>query len=339
MSQVGTRATSFWLGYQNYDGNPRWGFTFRNADSDAANWTTLTTGALTTADIGRWVNLAATYDGATGTMSLYVNGVLGATTVMLTPWNATGPLYIGGALWAPPGGAAVLGDPWIGAIDEARAYAGVVPQAAGDWRFGSCTGSPVVCADAAIGNHPLTLASGATWTTSGHGENSSGLALNGASQAQTAGAVAVTDASFTVSAWVKLTGTGSDQIAVSQDGNRVSAFELGFRAASGGSWCFSRRTSDADAASTVSACTGASGAAGTWVHIAGAYDAARGELVLYVGGDEAARVPYAGAAWSSSGPFVVGRSRAAAAPAARLTGTVDDVRVFQGLLASASALM
>lgn len=338
ISQVGTRATSFWLGYQNYDGNPRWGFTFRNADSDTANWTTLTTGQLTTADIGRWTHLAGTYDATTGVMSLYVNGALAVTTVLLTPWNAAGPLYVGGALWAPPGGAAVLGDPWIGAIDEARAYAGVVPQAAGDWRFGSCTGTPVVCADGAIGNHPLTLASGATWSTSGHAD-SSGLALNGTGQAQTAVAVAATEASFTVSAWVKLTGTGADQIAVSQDGTRVSAFELGFRAASGGSWCFSRRTADADAAGTVSACAAAAGAAGTWVHVAGTYDATRGQLVLYVNGTEVTRVAYTGAAWSSAGPFVVGRARAAAAPTARLTGTVDDVRLFQGVPADASVLM
>ena len=43
-------------------------------------------------------HLVATYQAATGAMSLYVNGnLVGTGTDTGTPWAATGPLLIGGA--------------------------------------------------------------------------------------------------------------------------------------------------------------------------------------------------------------------------------------------------
>ncbi len=77
---------------------------------------------------GVWTHLAAVYDGIGGTLKLYRNGVLTATTVTTTPPNvgimepSTGALQMG---------ASEFGEQFAGALDEPRAYNYPLPISAG----------------------------------------------------------------------------------------------------------------------------------------------------------------------------------------------------------------
>ncbi len=77
---------------------------------------------------GIWTHLAVTYDGIGGTLKLYRNGVLTATTPTTTPPDvgimepSTGPLQMG---------ASEFGEQFAGALDEPRAYNYPLPISAG----------------------------------------------------------------------------------------------------------------------------------------------------------------------------------------------------------------
>ncbi len=77
---------------------------------------------------GIWTHLAAVYDGIGGTLKLYRNGVLEATTTTVPPPAAgimepsTGPLQMG---------ASEFGEQFAGALDEPRAYNYPLPITAG----------------------------------------------------------------------------------------------------------------------------------------------------------------------------------------------------------------
>ncbi|MGW4211689.1 LamG-like jellyroll fold domain-containing protein [Lentzea sp. NPDC004789] len=80
------------------------------------------------AEANQWVHLAATFDATTGTIKLYVNGVMqntfasGTTTgTGLQTFNGTGDFWVGRGIW---GGQ--RSDEWKGDIDDARIYSGVV---------------------------------------------------------------------------------------------------------------------------------------------------------------------------------------------------------------------
>ena len=71
VSQVGDRASAFWL---RYDGNGNnWVFTTATADADNAAHTNLF--ALTKPRAGVWTHIAGSYDAATRQMSIYVDGL------------------------------------------------------------------------------------------------------------------------------------------------------------------------------------------------------------------------------------------------------------------------
>ncbi len=77
---------------------------------------------------GIWTHLAVTYDGIGGTLKLYRNGVLEATTATVTPPGvgimepSSGPLQMG---------ASEFGEQFAGALDEPRAYNYPLPLTAG----------------------------------------------------------------------------------------------------------------------------------------------------------------------------------------------------------------
>jgi Concanavalin A-like lectin/glucanases superfamily len=129
LGQSGSYISGFFLGYRVFsDGSPRWSFSMKDIDSDNGPWVNASSSPVTTADVGRWTHLVGVYDATTGAMSLYINGALaGSATRTAAPWDATGPLTIGAALWSPIGGTARLTDYWNGTIDTVSAYAGAVP--------------------------------------------------------------------------------------------------------------------------------------------------------------------------------------------------------------------
>ncbi|SDY69911.1 Concanavalin A-like lectin/glucanases superfamily protein [Micromonospora pattaloongensis] len=338
LAQLGSKVSPFYLGLRHDSGTPKWAFAVAGSDTDQGNsWTVAYSPALDPGVVGKWVHLAGVYDAPTRGVRLYVNGALLDSLSMPQPlWRAAGPLTVGAARWTPPGGSPVMTDNWLGAIDEVRVYQGVVPQAVGEWRFDSCTGSPVACVDAAAPPHPLTLAAGATWDPAGRGEGA-GLKLAGTGSAATAGAVVNTAQSFTVSSWVKLGATGGDQCAVCFEGARGAAFQLGYAGDVGG-WQFRATRSDADNSATVRAAAPAAASVDTWTHLTGVYDATRATLSLYVNGELAEVTPFTGG-WQASGPLAVGREKRNGAATGHWQGSVDDVRVHAGVIDNPRFLM
>ncbi|MDR7325402.1 MULTISPECIES: LamG domain-containing protein [Catenuloplanes] len=76
-------------------------------------------------DTATWTHVAAVYDAGGRTLRLYVNGVLqGRTTKILTAWQASGPLIVGGCLFN-----GVRTDRWYGGIDDVHAYQGALSDA------------------------------------------------------------------------------------------------------------------------------------------------------------------------------------------------------------------
>ncbi|HET7015872.1 MAG TPA: LamG domain-containing protein [Streptosporangiaceae bacterium] len=331
ISQAGTTASAFSLGYI-ASPNPHWGFVMAQADTASPAFDTAASSTpLTTADLGVWHLLTGSFNAATKTMTLAVDGtVVGTTTRGVASWDSAGPFIVGGG-WYNTADTNL----WNGAIDEVRAYQGTFTSALDDWQFATCTGSPVTCTDQGTGNHPLTLGTGVTWTPGSY--TGSGLTFTGAGTASTAGGTPVdTSGPFTASAWVNLAAVPSaDGVVVAEAGTHQDFFELSYKA-SLGQWCATVFSGDSGTASASSACAG-SVQPGTWTQLAGVFDPLDQTVSLYLNGTLAGTASDT-ATWKASGGVSIGGGWRNGAVAGLLTGRVDDVRLYNGIVADLSAL-
>ncbi|MEV6315390.1 LamG-like jellyroll fold domain-containing protein [Streptomyces sp. NPDC051776] len=144
-----------------------------------------------------------------------------------------------------------------------------------------------------------------------------------------------TDRSFTVAAWVKPASKAEFFTAVGQDGEEVSRFFLQYDA-SIDRWRLALEDIDSSDADEDEAVSETSPAIGTWVHLAGVYDAADDELRLYVNGrlEDTSRHT---ANWSADGAFTVGRGKWEGRPSDQFRGSIDDVRAFPRAVTPAEA--
>ncbi|WP_344460473.1 polymorphic toxin-type HINT domain-containing protein [Kitasatospora kazusensis] len=187
-------------------------------------------------------------------------------------------------------------------------------------------------------------ASGTRWDFDGWADTQhpDSLYLDGsAGQASTPVPVA-TDRSFAVAAWVSDRTTPfippAARVLLSEDGSQVSGFALKMNADR--TWQFSMPTSDsANAAWDTAAAPSPTPAPDpfgkpTWMHLTGVYDAAKGEIRLYVNGTKVASAPHT-STWKASGGLQIGRGLSAGAPADHLLGDVQEVHAWQGTLTDA----
>ncbi|MGI5996611.1 MAG: LamG-like jellyroll fold domain-containing protein [Saccharomonospora viridis] len=65
-------------------------------------------------------HLTGVYDAQAGEARIYVNGRFAGKTTDVHSWNKSGELLIGRTVWT-----GTQADPWYGAIDEVRVFAGV----------------------------------------------------------------------------------------------------------------------------------------------------------------------------------------------------------------------
>src|SRR5581483_1743283 len=218
----------------------------------------------------------------------------------------------------------------LGAPAGARAATGATLT--GHWTFDE--GSGTVAADSSGGGHPLTLQGGASWGPGVVGP--SALLVNGNQQyAAAAGPVIDTTQSFTVSAWVNLNNTNGYQTFVSQDGSQVSGFYLQLR---GDTHRFSFTHIAYDSPSGLGTIAGASGVIpqpGEWYLVTGVYNASKSTISLYVNGALQDTESFSGS-WEASGPLAVGRGKFAGNPTDFVSGRIDDVRVYSGVLAASA---
>ena len=212
----------------------------------------------------------------------------------------------------------------------ATAQHGAAPPAAsliGHWTFDEGTGT--TAADSSGGGHPLALQGGASWTTGVVGP--SALAVTPQQDAASGGPVIDTSKSFTVSAWVNLASTSGYQTFVSEDGTQVSGFYLQLRADTG-RFAFTRLAYDSTAAyGAVASATAIVPQRGVWYQLTGVYDATAQTVSLYVDG-ALQQSTHAVAPWSATGPLAVGRGFFNGAPTDWVSGSIDDVRAYSGVL-------
>jgi hypothetical protein len=180
-------------------------------------------------------------------------------------------------------------------------------------------------ADSTDRKHTASVMSGA-YLASGS------LVLNGTDgYATTAGPVVRTNQSFSVVAKAKLTNTGGRYPVLSQIGNRTSGFSLEYDETVK-TWQLRMTDADKDGPAERFVTANSPAVKDEEVHLAAVYDAAAGELRLYVNG-----VPQGNAAlhvseWHAGGPVQIGQGRFDGQPMQYFPGTVNDARLYQGVL-------
>ncbi|WP_367323934.1 LamG domain-containing protein [Streptomyces sp. HUAS ZL42] len=189
-------------------------------------------------------------------------------------------------------------------------------------------------ADRSGRERPVTLGSGASWTTLRAGGE---LSFDGTSGAYAAtGSVLDTTAPFTVSAWVRLSNDATSPAdlanmytAVSQDGGTTSRFLLQYDNTVG-TWAFKVRSEDQSV--KISAVATSTATLGVWTHLTGVWDGTR--IHLYVNGKLEGSAD-AALSWAATQGFNMGRARYDSAPVNRFKGAIDDVRAYGRALTAA----
>jgi hypothetical protein len=338
ISADSVRTSPFGLGLH----GTTWSMWQHLSDSDSTAFTAAESAA-GTAVLNTWTHLAGVYDPVALTLKLYVNGALVATTPATALWSGAGALVVGRHQWGGAGTGYLTGD-----LDEVLAYArplsdsSVAAMYAGGpvalkWPINETSGT--VLHDSGSGHLDGTIGGGATLVAGNSPTDTTdrALHLNGTTgYAKTAVPVLHTDHSFSVSAWVRLTATGSAgaQCIVSEDGQRTGEFMLQYSGGTNNRWEFAIAGSDVDAPTIVTAYSASPAVAGQWVHLVATYDAPSGQLRLYVNG-----VPQPATATATS----ANRFDAAAAPGSAVEvgrhlwagamnnyfdGDVDDVQLY-----------
>jgi Concanavalin A-like lectin/glucanases superfamily len=201
-------------------------------------------------------------------------------------------------------------------------------------------------ADSTGHGNTATLAGGAT-RTAGRAGVGNALSVNGSSgYAATGGPIATidavtsapktvrTDANFSAAAWVRLSATGGTTLtcAVCPEGSRTSPFLLGYDGPAN-RWTFAMAAADTDTTTVVSVRSDAAPTINQWTHVAGAYDATTHTLRLYVAGVAQTTSATLTGGFNATGPVSIGRRRWAGAAAGFFNGAVDDVRIYDRVVA------
>ncbi|WP_119728643.1 LamG-like jellyroll fold domain-containing protein [Thermomonospora amylolytica] len=380
LSQTGSRTSAFQLSYSKDD--DRWVFGRHDSDSDDA---TQIRAVSTSVPSLEWTHLLGVYDPVARQIRLYVDGRLESSVAYTgTPWHAE-QLQIGRTksegrfqgnakaqidevkLWdraidhdpyrtAPATETADPSDPY--GKPEVWKEANSPVQLAAHWKLDPSEDGTT--APSEHGNTtPLTLQGGAAllpddlfWTQDGMGF----LGLDGIDdQAVASGPIARTDRSFSVAAWVRVTGNPASwpdgkngASVVSQDGEVGNGFSLwAERYGPTGSdtsgerfrWTFST-VGDDTMSPTVHRARSEEVVQYEPVHLVGVYDMTERRIMLYVNGQLArsAQAPFT-RAWAALRQFRIGTARNGGSFANDfLPGQVDEVSVYAGVLTQPDVL-
>ncbi|WP_282205346.1 LamG-like jellyroll fold domain-containing protein [Kitasatospora fiedleri] len=334
VSQDGTQNSGFYLQYNSTVKG--WCLNIMANDTATSTGSGFTPCSSANVAAGTWTHLTGSYDAATKSTRLYVNGTLSASTTGLVNWSAGGNVSIGSALYH-----GTRTDYFPGLISDVQVRTGAMadvaqfgtsgtlgyfqPRPTDRWKLADTT-------DSARAND-LTLTGGATLgTDSGHttlnGNGTDGYASSTTTSLDTG-------KSFTVSAWVKLTSLGANSTFVSQSGTHTNGFTL-YYSASYRAFAFGKTRSDDDTGSytsTYGPTTGSTApAVGVWYHLTGVYDTTTNQVSLYINGAQAATAPYGGGTWNATGPLQIGRRLFKSGYGEYLAGSVSDVQTYNTVL-------
>jgi hypothetical protein len=203
------------------------------------------------------------------------------------------------------------------------------PPAVDDWSF--TEGSGPSAADS-LGAHTATLGTGAAWT--GQGRIGSALSLtgqNGSYAAATATGLD-TSASFTVSAWARLSTLDQTAVVLSQNASHSSSFSLYYSPAYG-QWIFNRNSADSTAPTITRSIGTSTPMAGVWTHLVGVYDKDAQTIQLYVNGVAQGDPVAFTTPWKSTGPLEFGQGQYKDGSSTNFfPGQIDEVQVWNRIL-------
>lgn len=185
-----------------------------------------------------------------------------------------------------------------------------------------------------VGSSTAILASGASWGMDPNRQSVMNSTSSTTSYATAGGPLLNTTASYSVSAWVKLTSTSGDAVAVSQAGTNIGAFFLGYDANKTG-WCFYGYNGDVMS----SGLTNWPGVCPTtdhptlnvWTLLTGVYDASAKTRALYVNGTLIGTGSDT-TAFATSGALTIGDERYNATAAFNFPGQISDVQTYNRAL-------
>ncbi|MGW2516580.1 LamG-like jellyroll fold domain-containing protein [Streptomyces sp. NPDC001617] len=202
---------------------------------------------------------------------------------------------------------------------------------AGWWKLNQTSGRSVT--DASGTGNTATAGPGVTW--SDDAAQFSGDTSGNGDIVATNSPVLDTSASYTVSAWVKLSDTSTFRTFVSQGGTNRSSFYLQYASSQG---VFRLISPSQDSSGTPSAYYNAyassAPALNTWTHLVGVFDASSGTMSLYVNGSLAGSATNS-APWTGSGPLSIGGAKTAGGTVSNaVNGSVSNVQTYQRALSS-----
>ena len=320
IGQGGTANSTFWI-----DATDAGRWRFMTTAADSATSAGLSAQSTSVVRAGVWTHLAAVYDSAAKTMTLYVNGVAEGTASGVTTWDGIRPLRISGSM-----------RPWKGAVAELQVWDRVISTSevfnlvdpivvgkVGEWHMDEVGPGPAF--DASGMARDLNFYGGAEIPASGAGQSGTGLRLDGVDDYVTPDLpVLRTNQSLTISAWAKLGPVANrDQVVVNQ--GTVSLFVRGLE----GKWGMTVQTPNgsggyinSEAKSNVAAVPG------VWVHLVGVFDASTGQVRLYVNGVLQTAVANGATGQDAGQALTIG----AKGTNLLFGGDIDEVRVFQGVV-------
>lgn len=264
-------------------------------------------------------------------LRLYVNGSVSAVRHGVKIPESAGPFAVGRSL-VDGQHAEFLN----GRVDDVRAFSRVLTDGEirevyddvylsvqGSWRLDGDT------VDDSHRNNMTTVSGSPSYVA---GVNGQALRLNGTTQAAITEKYGVPmTASFTVSAWVKLTATDRVQTVLGEDGTRMSGYVLQFRPELN-RWVFGAPTQDADGAALVAANSSLPPTPRMWTHLTGVYDHPSRQLRLYVDGVLAGSRNNV-LLWPATGGLTIGRGKVDGEAAQFFQGDVDEVMTDMGAAA------
>ncbi|WP_308314609.1 LamG-like jellyroll fold domain-containing protein [Streptomyces gilvus] len=202
---------------------------------------------------------------------------------------------------------------------------------AGWWKLNQTSGRSVT--DASGTGNTATAGPGVTW--SDDAAQFSGDTSGNGDIVATNSPVLDTSASYTVSAWVKLSDTSTFRTFVSQGGTNRSSFYLQYASSQG---VFRLIAPSSDSSGTPSAYynayASAAPALNTWTHLVGVFDQSTGTMNLYVNGALAGSASNP-APWTGSGPLSIGGAETASGTVSNaVNGSVSNVQTYQRALSA-----
>jgi hypothetical protein len=337
IGQGGVNQSAFWLDTTD---TGRWRFV--TTASDSATAATKSAQSTSVVRPGTWTHLGAVYDSAAKTMTLYVNGVAEGTATGVTTWDGTGPLRISGSVQRWKGAVAEV-QVWNRVIATTEVFALVDPinvGKAGEWHMDEVGPGPAF--DASGMARDLTFYGGAEIPPSGAGQTGTGLRLDGIDDYVSPDLpVLHTDQSFTVSVWVRPLVTTGYQTFLSQYGDAtIPGFSV-YHGATESEWKCKMAASATDGSGT-GATLVATPAPDTasYHHLVCIFDAQKRELRLYLDGvlTSTAAMNALWQPWRATGPFVIGQGQGGSGPTNWTKGDVDEVRIYQGVVADVTRI-